>query len=391
MKNKITIAAFLLMLAVFTVMLSLPADKESVEKENRPMSTMPALSEKTLFSGELASGVESVIGDNIGFRSFFTGLSSSIDNLKGFVPETGEIISTNKDIGTGTTQKQTLLLADNTIMEMFIRNNSQEELYAQAVNRYARTFGDNIKLYSMLIPTQLSFREPMYKNLQDDQQEVINSIYEKLDQDVTAVDAYSALESHSDEYIYFRTDHHWTQLGAYYAYKAFMEAAGSRAADKDDYEQNKIPGVLGYLYDKVNRAEIASQPDTIEWFDINKSPHIFVKMYNETLTPYNGVMYDRSKASYDFFFGSDHPVTEMVNENNLGGKTIVVLKESYANVFAPWLIESYHRVVLVDPRIYEGDFQTITDNFAPDELLIMNYVFTTNFPDYCALMDKMCQ
>lgn len=391
MKNKITIAAFLLMLAVFTVMLLLPADKESVEKENRPMSTIPALSEKTLFSGELASGVERVIGDNIGFRSFFTGLSSSIDNLKGFIPETGEIISTNKDIGTGTTQKQTLLLADNTIMEMFIRNNSQEELYAQAVNRYARTFGDNIKLYSMLIPTQLSFREPMYKNLQDDQQEAINSIYEKLDQDVTAVDAYSALESHSDEYIYFRTDHHWTQLGAYYAYKAFMEAAGGRAADKDDYEQNKIPGVLGYLYDKVNRAEIAAQPDTIEWFDINKNPHIFVKMYNETLTPYNGVMYDRSKASYDFFFGSDHPVTEMVNENNLGGKTIVVLKESYANVFAPWLIESYHRVVLVDPRIYEGDFQTITDNFAPDELLIMNYVFTTNFPDYCALMDKICQ
>lgn len=391
MKNKMTIAAFLLMLAVFTVMLSLPADKDSVERENRPMSTMPAMSEETLFSGELASGVESVIGDNIGFRSFFTGLSSSIENLKGFVPETGEIISTNKDIGTGTTQKQTLLLADNTIMEMFIRNNRQEELYAQAVNRYARTFGDNIKLYSMIIPTQLSFREPMYKNLQDDQQEAINSIYEKLDRNITTVDAYSALESHSDEYIYFRTDHHWTQLGAYYAYKAFMDAAGGRAADKDDYEQNKIPGVLGYLYDKVNRAEIAAQPDTIEWFDINKNPHIFVKMYNETLTPYNGVMYDRSKASYDFFFGSDHPVTEMVNENNLGGKTIVVMKESYANVFAPWLIESYHRVVLVDPRIYEGDFQTITDNFAPDELLIMNYVFTTNFPDYCALMDKICQ
>lgn len=391
MKNKTTIAAFLLMLAVFTVMLLLPADKESVEKENRPMSTMPALSEETVFSGELASGVESVIGDNIGFRSFFTKLSSLIEGSKGFVPKTGEIISTNKDIGTGTTQKQTLLLVDNAIMEMFIRNDSQEELYAQTVNGYARMFGGNIKLYSMLIPTQLSFREPMYKNLQDDQQEAINSIYEKLDRNITAVDAYSALESHSDEYVYFRTDHHWTQLGAYYAYRAFMDAAGSEAVSKDDYEQNKISGVLGYLYDKVNRAEIASQPDTIEWFDINKNPHIFVKMYDETLTPYNGVMYDRSKASYDFFFGSDHPVTEMVNENNLGGKTIVVMKESYANVFAPWLIESYHRVVLVDPRIYGGDFQTMIDNFAPDELLIMNYVFTTNFPDYCVLMDKLCK
>ena len=58
---------------------------------------------------------------------------------------------------------------------------------------------------------------------------------------------------------------------------------------------------------------------------------------------YNGVMYDRSKANYNFFFGSDHPIVEMTNEKNPDGKTLVVLKDSYTNVLAPWLIESYKK------------------------------------------------
>ena len=90
--------------------------------------------------------------------------SKTLDEKRGFVPKTGKIISTNKDIGTGTTQKQTLLVADNTIMEMFIRNDKTEREYADAINRYAEKLPENIKLFSMVIPTQLEFKEPIYKN-----------------------------------------------------------------------------------------------------------------------------------------------------------------------------------------------------------------------------------
>lgn len=71
-----------------------------------------------------------------------------------------KLFPTNKDIGTGTTQKQTLLVADNTIMEMFIRNDKTEQEYADAINRYAEKLPENIKLFSMVIPTQLEFKEP---------------------------------------------------------------------------------------------------------------------------------------------------------------------------------------------------------------------------------------
>lgn len=126
MRNKLTIGAFLLMLTAFIVVLALPADEESIKSENRVMATIPPVNEETVFSGEFETGFESFIGDNIAYRSQITDFSKTLDEKRGFVPKTGKIISTNKDIGTGTTQKQTLLVADNTIMEMFIRNDKTE-------------------------------------------------------------------------------------------------------------------------------------------------------------------------------------------------------------------------------------------------------------------------
>lgn len=393
MKDKITAGAFAVIIAAFIVMLLLPADNESIAEENRAMSTMPPINSKTAFSGEFAEGVESFIGDNIGYRSVFKSLSKNINSNKGFVLETGQIISTNKDIGTGTTQKQTLLAADNKIMEMFIKNSAQEEQYAETLNEYAQKLPEGIKLFSMLVPTQLEFCEPIYKNLQDSQKDAIDSIYSKLDGRIETVDTYGSLLNHVDEYIYFRTDHHWTQLGAYYAYCEFMKTANSEPVNKDDFEVSRISHFLGSLSDRVNLSEISAVPDTIEWYDVDKDKRIKVRMHDTSdsgeLTDYNGVMYERTKTDYDFFFGSDHPVVEMTNTANPDGKTLVVLKESYSNTLAPWLIKSYRSVILVDPRIYKGKLDTIIDEYAPDELLIMNYIFTTNFSDYCLLMKNM--
>lgn len=393
MRNKLVIGAFLLTLLSFAVILSLPADKESVAKENRAMTAIPEANAENIFSGDFATGFESFLGDHVGLRSFLTDLSKKIDSLKGVVPDTGKIVSTNKDIGTGTTQKQTLLVADNTVMEMFIRNTDYEKIYTDTVNHYAEKLPENIRLYNMIVPTQLEFKEPIYKNLQDSQKAAIDTINSGLNPRVTAVDAYGALEKHKEEYIYFRTDHHWTQLGAYYAYEQFMKQSDGTAVSKDDFKKNKITRVLGYLYDKAEIPEIASLPDTIEWYDIDPTGQVEILMHDIDRSgedkPYNGVMYDRSKTDYSFFFGSDHPVVEMVNNELSDGKTIVLLKESYSNALAPWLIKSYRRVILVDPRIYKGDFQTVIDKFSPDDVMIVNYIFTTNFPDYCNSMKNL--
>lgn len=393
MKNKFIIGSFILMLAVFVFILAMPADKASLEAENRTMTEIPKPDAKTVFSGEFAQGFESHISDSIGFRSFFTSLSRNMEASKGFSPKTGRIISTNKDIGTGTTQKQTLIAADQSVMEMFVKNRKQEALYAEAVNHYAEKLPENVKLYSMIIPTRLSFCEPIYKNLQDDQGKAIERIYEHLDSSVGTVDAYGALSEHSKEYIYFRTDHHWTQRGAYYAYRAFMEENGGESVEIDSFEKNVGNSFLGYLYNRVTDSHVDILPDKLEWFDIDPQGNIKTSMravdeYGEVLN-YSGTMYDSKKQNYQFFFGSDHPIVEMTNSENYGGKTLVVLKDSYTNALATWLIKSYHKVILVDPRIFENNFQYILDTYPPDEVLIANYIFTTNFADYCELLKNL--
>ena len=395
MKNKLIIGAFLLMLAAFVTMLALPADRASIEKENREMNEIPQISQENVFSGKFASDFEAYTGDNIGLRSYFTAMSKSMDSAKGITPETGSVISSNKDIGTGTTIKMTLLFVEDTVMEMFLKKEDTEKMDIDALNMFAEKLPKDIKLYSMLIPTQLEFREPIYKNLQDSQTDAISEMYGMLDKRVTAVDVCETLGEHSDEYIYFRSDHHWTQLGAYYAYRAFAKTAGVTAVNNTDYKKYQIRGMLGYLYDRVNTPDVTKNPDTVEWYDLDEKEAIKVTSlkYNAdgTFTESEGTMYHEDKRGYSFFFGSDYPVLELENTEKSDGKTIVVIKDSYANAFAPWLIKSYHKVILVDPRIYEGGIDAIVDKFDPDELLIMNYIFTTNFPDYCGMLKNLCK
>lgn len=392
MKNKLIIGAFCVMLAAFAALLALPADKKSIEAENRAMTEMPALNRTNVFSGKFASQFEEFIGDNIAFRSALTAASRQLDGAKGITPHDGAVISTNKDIGTGSIIKMTLLFTEDAVMEMYRKNSVTEKMYTDAVNLYAEKLPENIELYNMLVPTQLEFQKPIYKNLQDSQTEAIEEMYSMLDERVKTVNVIDTMKEHMDEYIYLRSDHHWTPLGAYYAYREFMLTEGSHSVKNTDYEKHEIKGFLGYLYDRVNTPGIAKQPDTIEWYDVDKEDSIDVKMHkivDGKLVEYDGVMYEEEKQNYSFFFGSDHPIVEMTNRKNAGGKTILVIKDSYANAFAPWLITSYGKVVLVDPRIYKGSFDDILKKFEPDEVLIMNYIFTTSFPDYCDMLKNL--
>ena len=79
----------------------------------------------------------------------------------------------------------------------------------------------------------------------------------------------------------------------------------------------------------------------------------------------------------------------MSTEDNKDIDNAAKVLDSYTNVLAPWLIESYKNVILVDPRIFDGDFQTVLDKYSPDEVLVVNYIFTTVFTDYCNLLKNL--
>ena len=394
MKNKFLCIIFVLLLGASFVVWALPADKASFEKENREPATLPELNAKTLKNGTFMTDFESYVNDSVGFRSCFTSFSTMLEGNFGIQPPDGKVIYTNKDIGTATVKKACLLLLEDKVMEAFSADEKQEKVYADTVNIYEENTADDINVYSMIIPTQLQFQIPLYKNIQSDQKETIDYIYSMENENVRKVDAYSELEKHSDEYIYFRTDHHWTMLGAYYAYTAFAKEAGFEPVSLDNFEKTKVEeGFLGYLYNQVEDKNLQKYKDHVEWFNIDDFYDLSYEFLsfdkNGNATPYNATMLDRTATNYSFFFISDHPYAKIHNNTVTNGKTILVIKDSYANAFTPWLVNDYENVIMIDPRSFKGNISDVITNDNVTDILMMHYVFTTTFDDYCELMVDM--
>ena len=269
------------MFAVITAaaawLLTLPADQKSAENENRVLATMAPLNRETAFSGKFAEGFDDYLSDNIGYRSAFTDFTEWLNSVKGLKSPVGKIVFANSDHGTGTAQGANLLVTEDRVCEIFADSDA-EQSYISVINRYAEKLDADINLYSMLIPTQLEFMEPIYANLQDSEKNAINRIYSSLDPRVKTVNVYDKIAEHTDEYIYFRTDHHWTPLGAYYGYQAFAEAAGLTPISKDLFQTYDINNFLGYLYRFAQEPKLEQNPDTITWYDTDPSGAISVSM-----------------------------------------------------------------------------------------------------------------
>lgn len=398
MKNKVVIFVFLIMLALSCSFMFMPADTMSVLEENRNPATMMPITAENFSSGEFTSNFDSMLGDNIGFRSVLTSTSNKIKSLRGINAGLGKIVTANADLGTDDSKKTMLLVKDNTVMEMFTHNIGSEQLYIKAINTFADYLDPKVKMFSMLVPTQLEFCEPMYANAEDSQEDTIHHIYSNLNKRITTVDVSPELRAHKDEYIYFRTDHHWTMNGSYYGYRAFINAHNNSDADTvldpvdpHDFEEKYIPGgFVGYLAKQAETPEIENHPDSLTWYDVNQDGNFKIECRglndDGKIDKYEGTFFDTDKIGYALFTAGDQPLMVITNNDMKGGKTIFVVKDSYANSFLPWLANNYHRVVVIDPRTYTEGLDTLIDKYDPDEFLSLHYTFTTTFGDYCNMM-----
>ncbi len=391
MKNKIIIISFILLLLTSTALFIMPSDTESFKTENRAKSEMPVLSKDNYFSGEFAADFESYVNDSMAFRSSMTTASRMISEYKGIAPPDGRVIYTNKDIGTETIKKACLLIADGKMMEVFSKNSEAEKKYAEAINKIASNISEKINIYSMLVPTQLEFSEKVFSNIQPSQKKTIDEINSMFIPRIKPVDVYSVLQNHTDEYIYFRTDHHWTMLGSYYGYSAFMKAQDKAPAAIVNFKKHSIEGMLGYLYEKYPNDEI--EADTLEWFDTQTPNDLTLTMQsidkNGNPKSYTSPMFDKDRKNFSFFFSSDHPYTHIKNKKILNPRTLLVVKDSYASNFVPWCVNNYSDIIMVDPRNYKGNLRDVFNQNKIDDVLILNYIFTTSFEDYCNLMVNM--
>lgn len=249
------------------------------------------------------------------------------------------------------------IIVDATGRGMPIFGGGSGATYAKAVNEVKEKVGANVNVFSMIVPTQGSFYMPEGCSMADEWT-CIENVNEQL-YGIIPVDAYTALSKHTDEEIYARTDHHWNQLGAYYAAEEFVKTAQISVpfAPLSDYEKYEIEGYLGTLYGWSNdNATMGNNPETFVYYI---PPNDFATYYmNPEDTDFTrGYMFVEQDVSqsYSRFMGGDLKVVH-IETDVTNGRKLLVIKDSYANAFVPCITGSFEEIWTADVR-YLDDMQ----------------------------------
>ena len=266
----------------------------------------------------------------------------------------------------------------NSAYELFTYRESSAKAYAKAVNALAKDLDGKAEVYDMVIPLSSGITFP--DNLVDkidstNQRDAMLSIMGMMNSQVKSVDIYDVLMKHRKEYIYFRTDHHWTALGAYYAYTALCEEMGIEPEKLEEYETREFEGFVGSFYNDTKNESLKKHPDVITAY----LPKSEAKMH---VTPAKGqdydwdIIYDVSaygaSLKYSTFIASDNPFTEITNQTLTDESSCIVVKESFGNAFVPFLVDHYQHVYVVDYRYWQGNLAKLTEEKKAKDVILLN-------------------
>jgi hypothetical protein len=391
-------------LLVIGCIASLAMKKQAVsEMENRKLATFPVYSDTTLWNGKYFKSIEAWYADNFPYRDKWINFSSSMRRKFGFqsteikmydesndaeANEKKDSVKTDMvkdgplpdDGATGQVKKRVFVFK-NRAFEMFGGGAAMGKMYADVINSYAREL-PKVQVYNLIIPVALEFEiTEKYAKMQKPNRPAIENIYNSEDANIKKVWAIDEIRKHREEYIYFNTDHHWTSLGAYYAYRAFCATAGLTPVSLDTVQSKVKPSFLGSLYRLTRDPGLQSNPDSVRYYLWKDSINFYIggsapgswtksKMYGEGASGTN---------SYPDFLQGDLPIVKMETQHK-NGRKIAVVKESYGNAFSCFLPNNYEKVVVVDQRYYTGDFMAMLKAEGINELLFINNIFAAHTP-----------
>ena len=413
---------------------------EYSEIEKRKLVSFPKFNMKTLVSGEFTDNLTRYVSDNFVFRDSLVKLGFSLEDARGIrvdgvklyndanslqnidavksidtplaavrskkkptaTPRFGEEVKmavnledlienteeyedlTQEDIKGE--KRGALFILGNTALEIFYGNEKVSQDYVNIINAYKTSVGNDVRVFNLLIPTHFEFGLPKkYKEeVGRPQKPFIDNIYASLDPSVIKVDAYSELSKafKKKEYLYFRTDHHWTSLGAYKAYTAFAKSAGFTPTPLSDFEHKKLDKFLGTFYSSTYDKNLASNPDYVEYFKPNTSYTVTNYRENGVDTYTGTLLYEAIKSTssgYLVFMGGDIPLS-VIETQNTTGRSILIFKESYGNAFVPFLVGNYDKIYVADIRTFPFNaIDYVKDNSITDVLFI-NSILTACTP-----------
>ncbi|MBR5474295.1 MAG: hypothetical protein IKU83_02675 [Lachnospiraceae bacterium] len=350
-KSKIFVLGFLVCYTALLLANLLTPDKVMSDEENRYLAEAPEWSLKAFFAGNFDTDFETYVSDQFVGRTELVKLSVEVDHLLVRKEGNGVYYGPN-----------------GFLVEAFQELNKEQWAknmgYLEAFSAWCeKELGQAPTI--MLVPTV----SHVLPNLVADGAPEVNQ--ETLFAEAAAklpgfFDVTDALREHGDEYIYYRTDHHWTSLGAFYAYQAMKEGD----ADLEDYETWALSkDFLGTTYKKVLRRVtpdwlMAMYPKSIQ------NLKLIYNMGMEERDTYYDESFLGGKDQYSTYLGGNKPLIQM-NTGVENGKKLLLIKDSYANCFAQFLLEDYEEIYMVDLRHFNYSMQSFAKEQGITDVLVL--------------------
>ncbi len=424
---KLNIIVFVLVIFVGGFLFFLIPKKAISENEQRKLSKFPKFSSKSFFSGNYTDSIDLYYADNFVFREKFLTFVEEMKNKYGFQNKklavyhsknTAELdeeqiieddlidsVANKSDTLTVMVKNDTLkskksvnekvisydraiFVYKNKAFQLYCGSRKRMQKFAELVNLYQKVLSPRTQIHCLAIPQLHKYFLPE-KNWANSEREKneIDYLYLKLAYGVKSVKVYQEIEKHKGEYMYFNTDHHWTGLGAYYAYRAFCSSAGFTPYELSDFETKAIKPFYGRLYNLTLSPELKQNPDSVVYYKFPITTSIKIaRRGNDFKRGRTGdliVEYAKGVNSYSVFLGGDFPLLKVISDVKTNRK-ILVIKDSNGNAFAPFLSLHFSEVYVADYRYYKSNIvelireNQITDFIFVHSTIVINRNYTVS-------------
>lgn len=355
-KKYSTLLTFIGIILIFSVIDILNPIQEFSELENRNLSTIPEVSLESYISNDFSGKYENYINDQFFLRNDWISLKSKVE------------------YALGKSENNNILFGE----EGFLFEKYQEYDAARlnsnidSILTFAEKYNSNTSL--IVIPNSYTiYNEFLPRNLVlIDQLSVIDDISNYVnsnDSNVNMIDISKTLLDNKSEYIYYKTDHHWTSYGAYLAYVSFVNYKRLTPVDIASLKENTIDNFFGTYFNKSKYFNAES--DVISYYDTSDLEVEIDGNYYDSIIDLEKL---QTSDKYSAFLWGNNGLTKIINHNiseDRKGSSILVFKDSYANSFIQFLIYNYETVEVIDLRHFKTPISSFMEEGQYDDILIM--------------------
>ena len=357
---------FILTLFLFLIINVIVPDREKSVQENRMLATKPKFRLSSLISGDYDEKFEAYMDDQFVGRDMWRKLKVAVDRIGGSRLENGVYIGTNGQL------LEQIEVADENHLAANIK----------AIKSFSES-QSKIPVRMMLVPDAANVLNHSLPALAkpEDQTQMFSMVRKDLGDSVEWIDVSTELNKHKTEKIYYKTDHHWTTLGAFYAFQAAAPSLGIDGDLSGKYVSYTVSDSFNGMLASKSGVNFGEKEQIDIYVPTEEDTDLIIDYVDEGKRSTS--LYDSSKLKekdqYTVFLGGNSSLLD-IRTVSTSTKRLLLVKDSFANSFIPFLTPYYREIVVVDPRYYSGTINDLMDSYRISEVLFL-YSGNTFFKD----------